>query len=230
MSVNVWKRGQHPEAVKSKPKNTESFVPDYNPPQLQIRLANGNWGRYPYVIKPYDVILVPGLVGDVSYEGLKDEVPADDMLSWHGDTHWIADDKSHWKKNAPIFKSLVDKTQDFFNMDVNATRFNLYDTIQEWKPYHHDAAALDPEKAKNQNITVGISFGATRSISFQQNGTNTRVDIPLEHGMVYAFGNQVNSLWKHGVPPVCKDTIRTPGLIEGRISVIAWGFVNQENN
>lgn len=227
MASNVWKRGQKLEEVKSKPKNTESFEPDYGDPQMQIRLANGHWGKYPYNIRPYDVILVPGLVGNVSFEALKEEVPYEDMLSWHGDTHWIANDKTQWKRNAPSFKAVIEKIQSFFNMDVNATRFNLYDTIEEWKPYHHDAAALDPEKAKRQNITVGISFGATRSISFQQNGTKTRVDIPLEHGMVYAFGNQINSEWKHGVPPLGKNVMRTQGLIEGRISIIAWGFVNQ---
>jgi hypothetical protein len=38
-------------------------------------------------------------------------------------------------------------------------RFNWYRDLKEWKPYHHDAAAVDPRKAKTQNFTVGISFG-----------------------------------------------------------------------
>lgn len=33
-------------------------------------------------------------------------------------------------------------------MKVNATRLNWYRDSKEWKPYHHDAAAVKPEIAK----------------------------------------------------------------------------------
>ena len=218
------------QAVR-KPKNTESFEPDYSEPHLQVRIANGQRPKYPYIVRPYDVILVPGLFpgNQFPYSELLKEVPYSEFLSWHGDTHWIANDRAGWKDRAPLFNKIIDRLAQYFNMDVRATRFNLYESGKEWKPYHHDAAAIDTEKAKTQNITIGVSFGATRAISFQQNGTKTRVDFPLEHAMVYAFGNQVNSHWKHGVPPRAQTQVPSPG-VESRISIIAWGFVHQEKN
>ena len=33
-------------------------------------------------------------------------------------------------------------------MDIKATRFNWYKDNQQWKPYHHDAAAVKPDKAQ----------------------------------------------------------------------------------
>ena len=43
-------------------------------------------------------------------------------------------------------------------MDIKATRFNWYRDSSEWKPFHHDAAAVKPHIAKIQNLTVGIFF------------------------------------------------------------------------
>ena len=40
----------------------------------------------------------------------------------------------------------------------------------------------------------------------------------LEDGTVYAFGNKVNSDFRHGIPQL-KEKIE-----EGRISIILWGF------
>ena len=51
---------------------------------------------------------------------------------------------------------VVDTIAKYFEMDVKATRFNWYRDSQEWKPFHHDAAAVDPRKAKP--LTVGVSF------------------------------------------------------------------------
>ena len=32
--------------------------------------------------------------------------------------------------------------QQYFKMDVKSTRLNWYKTGDDWKPYHHDAAAI----------------------------------------------------------------------------------------
>ena len=51
---------------------------------------------------------------------------------------------------------VLEKIVDFFKMDVKATRFNWYRDSKDWKPYHHDAAAFNPDKgiiqAKNATI------------------------------------------------------------------------------
>ena len=142
---------------------------------------------------------------------------------WHGDNHMIADDRRHgWKQKCPTFNMVIEKMKTFFDMDVKATRFNLYKDNTEWKPYHHDAAAIDQRKAKTQNFTVGITFGATRTTSFQHAKLKTRLDIPLSDGSVYTFAKKVNEVWMHGI--VQEPEIKK----EGRISIILWGKNKQE--
>jgi len=48
-----------------------------------------------------------------------------------------------------------------------------------WKPYHHDAAAIDPKKAEKQNLTICISFGGTCDIGFEHATNKTKIFIPL---------------------------------------------------
>ena len=49
---------------------------------------------------------------------------------------------------------VLEKIVDFFKMDVKATRFNWYRDSNDWKPYHHDAAAVKPDKGIVLNITL----------------------------------------------------------------------------
>lgn len=57
---------------------------------------------------------------------------------------------------------VLEKIVDFFKMDVKATRFNWYRDSNDWKPYHHDAAAVKPdkgnvrEKAKSMVEATGL--------------------------------------------------------------------------
>mgnify|MGYP005648106845 FL=1 len=121
---------------------------------------------------------------------------------------------------------IMDKIVDYFDMDVKATRFNWYQNSDQWKPFHHDAAAIKPHIAKKQNLTIGISFGATRDIAFQHAQDKSVVSFPMPNGSVYAFGNDVNSIWKHGIPQLPEELKSD----EGRISIIAWGKAKQIDN
>ena len=47
---------------------------------------------------------------------------------------------------------VLEKIVDFFKMDVKATRFNWYRDSNDWKPYHHDAAAVKPDKGTQAYI------------------------------------------------------------------------------
>merc|ERR1719187_1092198 len=119
-------------------------------------------------------------------------------------THVIADDKANWKRNCPTFSMVIDKMAEYFNMDVKATRFNWYRDSSEWKPFHHDAAAVKPHMARTQNFTCAVSFGAERDAAFEHAETKTVVSMPQANGMVYTFGQDVNIRWRHGilqVPP-----------------------------
>ena len=113
----------------------------------------------------------------------------------------IADDKQeNWKEKCPTFKLVIDRIRDYFKMDIKATRLNWFKDQSEWKPFHHDAAAVKPDKAKTQNFTVGISFGGERDISFEENNSKRVVTFPLPDGMTYCFTKDININWKHGVP------------------------------
>ena len=207
-------------------KNTESFEPDHTPPDLIVKIADGSKEKFEGVHSERDVVLVTNMFNDSSiYEKLLQEISItgneeEIWKLWHGDTHYIADDKrGGWKEKCPTFSMVIEKLKKYFDMDVKATRFNWYRDAKEWKPYHHDAAAVDPKKAKTQNLTVGVSFGSTRDISFQHAKTRSTVSIPQPDGMIYTFGKQVNIDWRHGIPQI-KDP---KDIDKGRISIILWG-------
>ena len=91
----------------------------------------------------------------------------------------------------------------------------------DWKPFHHDSAAYNPTRAKNQNITVGVSFGATRELAFLHAKNGTKIYFPQSNGMMFSFGRDVNIRWKHGVNALSEAEQRADG--RGRVSIILWG-------
>jgi len=177
-----------------------------------------------------DVLVVPNMFNDYEpgelYTLLLQElehskIPHDRLLKlWHGDTHLIADDKTNWKEDAPIFNMVIERVREFFNMDIQATRFNWYKDTSQWKPFHHDAAAIKEKQAATQNFTVGVSFGATRDAAFECVKTKSVISFPQPDGCIYAFSKDTNILWKHGI----LQEKQKRDL--GRISVICWGWVD----
>ena len=175
-----------------------------------------------------DVVLAPNIFADFKpleiYKKLNMEIQAsgvDDLMQlWHGDSHYIANDRTRWKRYCPTFSMVIDRLADFFDMRVEATRLNWYKDTAQWKPFHHDAAALKEEKAQVQNFTVAVSFGATRDAAFEEVKSKTVLSMPQPDGWTYCFARDVNILWKHGI--LQEKTIKQ----EGRISVIAWGYVS----
>ncbi|CAM9483892.1 unnamed protein product [Heterosigma akashiwo] len=135
------------------------------------------------------------------------------------------DQAGRWKERSPAFQRVVRRMEEYFGMDVQATRFNWYRDSSEWKPFHHDAAAIKPEFAKIQNCTVAASLGACRDVTFQHARTGTTVTTPLPNGSLYAFGRGVNVDWKHGIPQLPPEQQHSEGRV---LSIIAWGWVNME--
>lgn len=220
----------------AKKKNTECFEPMTKPVDMRIVCDNGNSiDKASVPLTTRDVLLAPNVFNDFApgelYNRLVEElnscgVPPEKLLKmWHGNdkiegTHLIADDKTRWKDTCPTFKLVIDRLKDFFGMDIQATRFNWYKDTSQWKPFHFDAAAVKPEKAEVQNFTVAVSFGATREAAFEHAGTKTVVSLPQPDGWIYAFAKDTNIIWRHGI---LQDKIIRE---EGRISVIAWGWVD----
>ena len=216
-------------------KNTESFDPFPEYGDMRVMVGNPTTKVYNHIIKSRDVVLVNNLFGSPDsmyiYHKLLEEIKATGNEEkglwklWHGDTHYIANDHIEWKSKCPIFIMIINKIKEYFNLDIKATRLNLYKDSTEFKPYHHDAAAVDVSKAKTQNFTVGVSFGATRTVSFQHAKTRTVIDFPLTNGMTYCFSKDTNIEWRHGIPLASEVNACSN---EGRISIIAWGW-NQQN-
>lgn len=213
---------------KKKYKNTENFKPSHEPSDMRVIIGDGNKLKFNKKMQTRDVTLVNGLFGDTNdlsiYHNLLNEINNCDKDNklwklWHGDTHIIADDHLDWKKDCPTFCKVIKKIEDYFDMEIQATRFNWYKNSDHWKPFHHDAAAIKPHIAKKQNFTVGISFGTERDAAFENAKNKTVISIPLENGSIYCFAKDVNIMWKHGIlqiPPEKKNN-------KGRISIIAWG-------
>jgi hypothetical protein len=218
---------------KRRVKNTECFDPMVDPVDLRIvyDLCKDNLS---IAVTSRDVVIVPNLfsdfpVGDI-YNRLVSEInecgiPENQLLKlWHGDTHLIADDHLKWKSKSPTFNMVIERIKKYFKMDIKATRFNLYKDTNQWKPFHHDAAAVKKDKMNTQNFTVGVSFGVTRDAAFEHSIKRTTVSIPQPDGCIYAFSKDTNIIWKHGI--LQDKLIRN----QGRISVIAWGWIDDQIN
>ncbi|TMW57489.1 hypothetical protein Poli38472_003414 [Pythium oligandrum] len=221
---------------RSAKKNTECFEPMTKPVDLRVTYdLGGSKDKFTTSLTSRDVLLAPSIFNDFKkgelYDRLVKElegcgIPEERLLKmWHGNdkiegTHLIADDKTRWKNNCPTFQLVIDRIKSFFNLKVQATRFNWYRDTSQWKPFHFDAAAVKPEIAEKQNFTVAVSFGATRDAAFEHADTKTVVSVPQPDGCVYAFSRDTNIIWRHGI---LQDT---PVRQEGRISVIAWGWID----
>ncbi len=184
-----------------------------------------------------DVLVCPNVFSSYKkyelYNSLKDEVHEDVLKLWHGNetnpgTHVIADDSMKWKTTATTFKTIVDTLAKYFNMKVSATRFNWYRTLDEWKPYHHDRAAVEAKIALRQNVTVAVSFGCVRGCAFEHAKTKTVVNFPQEDTYVYVFFDETNVIWRHGVFRGRESEIDPNGPI-GRMSIILWGWIDPIN-
>ena len=195
---------------------------------MRVVIGNPDKEKFGKIMTTRDVTLVNGLFcneSDLSiYNKLMDEINKFNenknlFKMWHGDSHYIVDDNLDWKKNCPTFTNILNKISDYFDMEIQATRFNWYENSDHWKPFHHDAAAIKPHIAAKQNFTVGVSFGLERDAAFEYTKDKTVISFPLPNGSIYCFAKDVNIMWKHGIlqiPPSNK-------INKGRISIIAWG-------
>lgn len=209
-------------------KNTESFNPLYIEPSIRVKFNEP-------ILYGNEISINNNIFYDKNmYNLLLSEIDKSVYKPWHGDSHLIADDSHeiNWKSISPTFDKIIKQLCSYFCMTPGATRLNYYTDSNDWKPYHHDAAALKPDKASTQNITVGISFGQTREISFESthknNNDRTRINFPLHNGTVYSFGNKVNIDFRHGIPRLNetqnKNINKNSNENNGRISIIIWGY------
>jgi hypothetical protein len=96
-------------------------------------------------------------------------------------------------------------------------------------PHHIVSSAFNATRAKNQNISVGVSFGACRELAFlratEPNDAKDecRLYFPQPNNGVFAFGRDANIQWKHGINAL-PESEQQDG--KGRISIILWGLAS----
>jgi len=112
---------------------------------------------------------------------------------------------------------------NYFQTKNYSSRLNWYTDSSDWKPFHHDQFAYvdREENMKDKNITLGVSFGATRELAFLNVKSGEKIYIPQTNGMLISFGRDVNIRWKHGINALPEE--QHDG--KGRISVILWSEV-----
>eukprot|EP00758_Cryptobia_borreli_P004815 Tbor_TRINITY_DN4598_c0_g1::TRINITY_DN4598_c0_g1_i1::g.15758::m.15758 len=152
------------------------------------------------------------------FDSLKEELVAHSGESL--DRNGLMDWSKHQVYENPesistVFRGIIAALAEYFDIDVYATRLNYYKDGKQWKPYHHDSHAYGG-KALREDFTVGVSLGATRSLSFLHEPSRYSFAFPQKNGDVFAFTTEVNKKFMHGVP-------RATDNIGDRFSIIAWG-------
>jgi len=198
-------------------------------PQMRI-ITTPPRPSYGLPLKHDDVVVVPEffckeddwslyyqLIEEMRQSQAKGDRKAE-WLSWHEGAHLLSQNPTGSK----TYQKVLDKMCDYFAVHEKnrGTRFNWYRDGSDWKPFHHDSAAFNPDRAKNQNTTIGISFGAPRELAFRHATTGELIYFPQKNGMLFYFGRDANIIWQHGInamPPSEQDG-------KGRVSIILWGL------
>lgn len=186
--------------------------------------------RYGMPLKHDDVVVVPEFFcqeddWDLYYKLLKEMRQSQaqgargaEWLSWHEGAHLLSKNP----EGSRTYQQVIDKICDYFAIAPGnrGTRFNWYRDGSDWKPFHHDSAAFNERRAKTQNTTIGISFGASRELAFRHAKSGELIYFPQRNGMLFYFGRDANIVWQHGInalPSAEQDA-------KGRISIILWGL------
>jgi hypothetical protein len=181
-------------------------------------------------LKHDDVVIVPEFFcsednWDVYYQ-LIDEMRKEqsagrkksEWIAWHEGAHLL----SKGPEGSPTYRKIIETMCDYFAIATGnrGTRFNWYRDGADWKPFHHDSAAFNEQRAKTQNTTIGISFGKPRELAFRHAKTGELMYFPQKNGMLFYFGRDANIVWQHGINALPEE--EQDG--KGRISIILWGL------
>lgn len=145
------------------------------------------------------------------------------------ETGGMVDWSKHMKYENPtgvsvVFQQIVEMMCEYFDTEMFACRLNYYGNGSHWKPFHHDSHAYGA-KGQREDITIGVSLGATRALTFLHEPSKKQFNFPQANGDVFAFTSEVNSRFMHGVPRGTADCGE-------RFSIIVWGHrrsVNERN-
>ncbi|CAJ1448122.1 unnamed protein product [Effrenium voratum] len=212
-------------------RNSASFDPGSTlvRPSMRIAFGSSELPEYDKVLRHDDVVIVPeffcketdwqtyyDLVEEMrklQEDGVKDSA----WTSWHEGAHLLSPNP----EGSPTYQRILERMCQYFSVSegTRGTRFNWYRDGSDWKPFHHDSAAFNAKRAKNQNCTIGISFGSSRELAFRHAQSGELIYFPQSNGTLYFFGRDVNIRWQHGINALPAE--EQDG--RGRISIILWG-------
>ena len=151
-------------------------------------IVGPNSDTYGSLLKHDDVVIVPDFfchrddwalyyklieeIRECQAQGEKDS----EWISWHEGSHLITKNPN----NSQTYQDIQQRISHYFSIPMESvgTRFNWYRDSSDWKPFHHDSAAYNEQRAQNQNITVGVSFGSTRELAFLNVKNGTKLYFP----------------------------------------------------
>lgn len=98
---------------------------------------------------------------------------------------------------------------------------NLYEDGRAGRSFHHDCSGAD----RGRNVTIGGSFGASRALTFRHAQDRSRsFDFHQWNGDVFAFREDVNRAFEHGIHPLRA----AKSAVGPRISVIVMARTRSE--
>lgn len=103
-----------------------------------------------------------------------------------------------WLEDGPIEKilrMLVDKLEGYIGVRFNSVLINRYKDGKQYIGYHQDGETDLIEKP----IIAGISFGATRTISFQHIDGPGEIKLNLGDGSLLLIKHPANQNWGHSI-------------------------------
>ena len=141
-------------------------------PDLRIHVGSNRSAVFNRPLKHDDVVIVPELFGSEDDQSLYNKLVEEmrdiesrgnknaELISVNLDAHLISKDPSESK----TFNMVIDRMCEYFHIEKHGIRLNWYRDSSDWKPFHQDSAAYNEQRARNQNITVGASFGSMREL------------------------------------------------------------------
>ena len=196
-------------------KSTLSVSPSSCNPSFCIRVCTDEKTR----VATQELCLIPNAFSTKRLDSVLKEIenmPSQWWVRWHKDSHWAANENIAWRKEMPMFKEIQYSLQEMLSVHINASRLNRYVGGQDHKLFHRDASAIVPSIAKKQNTSIVLSLGEDRDVFFYDLDNKTTVSVRVTHGMVYAFGYDLNLNWAHGLPQDNHTGIR--------YSLAFWGW------
>merc|ERR1712129_122740 len=118
------------------------------------------------------------------------------------------------------FKQVIIDLMEYFDVRPYVCLLNYYATAKDIIPFHSDGL-----NQGHSNITIGVSFGYERALTFRHDGSMQQFEIPQKNGDLFAFTNKVNSKFKHAL----LEPLRNKHLVKPRFSVIIFGSRTKMN-